>query len=178
MPMKWTAENDHLLLLTLLETHNIKVDGDKIHAAWPKSAGEKPTARAVRERIIKIRSITGTGNTPTKVNTGSHVNNGVKKESSPKKKTPGKQRQKMPFVEKDDEEVISPSFISQDTTTTFEGTPCPSPRKKRASRVKKEPLQVDSEISDGIDLEEFEDEFVPTKAEMDDDDDDDEYLGD
>ncbi|KAF3912011.1 hypothetical protein AA313_de0209966 [Arthrobotrys entomopaga] len=178
MPMKWTAENDHLLLLTLLETHNIKVDGEKIQAAWPKSAGEPPTARAVRERIVKIRSLTGTGNTPTKANTGSHVNNGVKKESSPKKKTPGKQRQKRPLVEKDDEEVISQSFTSQDAMTTFEGTPCPSPAKRRARKVKVEPVQMDSEISDAVNLDDSGDDFVPMKAEIDDDDDDDEYLGD
>ncbi|EPS41057.1 hypothetical protein H072_5049 [Dactylellina haptotyla CBS 200.50] len=172
MPVKWTAENDHLLLLTLLETHNIKVDGDKIRAAWPQSAGEQPTARAIKERIVKIRSMAG--GSPAKALAASHVNNGVKKEPSPRKKTPGrKPRQRKASIEKDDEEIISQSVTSRDTA---EGTPCPSPRKKRAVNVKVEKSQqADSEASDVVELNDSEDDFIPTKAEIDDSDD---YLGD
>ncbi|KAF3918992.1 hypothetical protein ABW20_dc0109687 [Dactylellina cionopaga] len=174
MPVKWTAENDHLLLLTLLETHNIKVDGEKIRAAWPQTAGEQPTARAIRERIVKIRTLTGSS--PAKQSGGSHVNNGVKKESSTKKKAPGKQRQRKPSVDEDDEEVISQSFTTQ---TTQEATPCPSPRKKRVSRIKVEQVhQLDSEISDAIDLESSCDDFVPMKTGAVDEDEDSDYLGD
>ncbi|KAJ6262216.1 hypothetical protein Dda_3021 [Drechslerella dactyloides] len=158
---------DRRLLLTLLETHNIKVDGEKIRSAWPQSAGEQPTARAIRERIVKIRSLTAS---PSK-SPASHVNNGVKKEVSPQKKTPGKQRgrPRKTSVERDDEEAIGKSFTSQDTATT----PCPSPRKKRAVAVKVEHF-AESEASDAIDLDYSDDgDFVPKGG--DDDDDEDEY---
>ncbi|KAF3931772.1 hypothetical protein ABW19_dt0203426 [Dactylella cylindrospora] len=170
MPVKWTAENDHILLLTLLETHNIKVDGEKIIKAWP-SAGERPTARAIRERIIKIKNLSGAS--PSKASSGSHVNNGIKKEASPKKKTHGKPRLKKSFteVDKDDEEIIT-----QATDRDAEGTPCPSPRKKRAVRVKPG-QQVDMSMnSDGteiLSLDDSGDDFVP-KMEAEDDSDD--YL--
>ncbi|KAK6341001.1 hypothetical protein TWF696_009313 [Orbilia brochopaga] len=166
MPVKWTAENDHLLLLTLLETHNIKVDGEKIRSAWPQSAGEQPTARAIRERIVKIRSLTAS---PAKSSTsGSHVNNGVKKEVSPQKKTPGKQRgrPRKTSLERDDEEVIAHSFTSQDSLAT----PCPTPRKKRAVAVKIESMK-EAEVSDNIDLDYSDDgDFLPKGAEDEEDD--------
>ncbi|KAF3921468.1 hypothetical protein ABW21_db0206453 [Orbilia brochopaga] len=154
MPVKWTAENDHLLLLTLLETHNIKVDGEKIRSAWPQSAGEQPTARAIRERIVKIRSLTASPAKPP----ASHVNNGVKKETSPQKRTPGKQRRpRKASLERDDEEIIAHSFTSQGSLAT----PCPTPRKKRSAAVKIENL-VDPEVSDTIDLDYSDDgDFVP-----------------
>ncbi|KAK6502984.1 hypothetical protein TWF481_008020 [Arthrobotrys musiformis] len=184
MPVKWTAENDHLLLLTLLETHNIKVDGEKIKAAWPSNGGEVPTARAIRERIVKIRSLSGSNiNSPAK-SPASHVNNGVKKESSPKKR--GRPRQTKGGVDQDDEEIISQSFSKGNANGSFASTvqddadvtPTPSPRKRRAVKVKTEPkMKFESETSDVVDLESSGDDFVPTRAEMEDDEDD-EYLGD
>ncbi|KAK6534345.1 hypothetical protein TWF281_005668 [Arthrobotrys megalospora] len=183
MPVKWTAENDHLLLLTLLETHNIKVDGELIKAAWPSNGGEVPTARAIKERIVKIRSLTGSGS-PARASAVSHVNNGVKKESSPKKR--GRPRQIKAAVDQDDEEIISQSFTSSSTKHSFasttqdtqEITPSPTPRKQRAARVKVEKIsKFDSEASDIIDLESSGDDFMPTKAELEEEDED-EYLGD
>ncbi|KAK6351079.1 hypothetical protein TWF718_004252 [Orbilia javanica] len=180
MPVKWTAENDHLLLLTLLETHSVRVDGEKIRAAWPSNGGEVPTARAIRERIVKIRSLSGS---PVKVPV-SHVNNGVKKESSPKKR--GRPRQIKAEVDKDDKEIILQSFNSDSSHRSFASaiqdgadvTPSPTPRKKRAARVKTENLQnTYLEASNGTDFESSSDDFIPTKVEIEDDDDDDEYLG-
>ncbi|KAI9856562.1 MAG: hypothetical protein M1824_005381 [Vezdaea acicularis] len=56
MPIRWTAENDHLLLLKLLETHpSLSVDAKAIVASWPTHNGDVPTARAVTERFVKIR---------------------------------------------------------------------------------------------------------------------------
>ena len=94
MPVRWTADNDHLvcclyhslcfpswtkndaqLLITLLKTHNINVEGDLIRNAWRKFSinlfhllplncsdlsiakdGRKiPSASAITERIVKIR---------------------------------------------------------------------------------------------------------------------------
>ncbi|KAL3461118.1 hypothetical protein BJX64DRAFT_289686 [Aspergillus heterothallicus] len=56
MPMRWTPEKDQLLLLKILETHNLSVDTKKVVEAWP-SHEEKPTARAITERLVKIRAI-------------------------------------------------------------------------------------------------------------------------
>ncbi|MCJ1307181.1 hypothetical protein MMC25_000827 [Agyrium rufum] len=58
MPTNWTVDNDRMLLLKILETHQIKVDALKIHNAWPEDGnGERPTARAVTERLVKIRNM-------------------------------------------------------------------------------------------------------------------------
>ncbi|KAL4949646.1 hypothetical protein BDW69DRAFT_188093 [Aspergillus filifer] len=55
MPVKWTAERDQLLLLKILETHDLKLDPKKVVAAWPSSE-EKPTPRAITERLVRIRA--------------------------------------------------------------------------------------------------------------------------
>ncbi|EAW08475.1 uncharacterized protein ACLA_032100 [Aspergillus clavatus NRRL 1] len=58
MPMRWTSENDQLLLLKILETHELSVDSNKVAAAWPGTdPNERPTPRAIRERLVKMRQI-------------------------------------------------------------------------------------------------------------------------
>lgn len=42
MPMRWTPDKDHILLLKLLETHDISVDTKKIAAAWRPSPPPLP----------------------------------------------------------------------------------------------------------------------------------------
>ncbi|ORY09933.1 hypothetical protein BCR34DRAFT_615539 [Clohesyomyces aquaticus] len=56
MPMQWTPANDQLLLVALIQTHIITIDYSKIAEAWPEG-GAKPTARAISERLIKIRKL-------------------------------------------------------------------------------------------------------------------------
>ncbi|KAF2798358.1 hypothetical protein K505DRAFT_333469 [Melanomma pulvis-pyrius CBS 109.77] len=58
MPMNWTPENDRLLLLKLVETHNLSVQYEAIAKAWP-DGGTKPTARAISERFVKLRQLAG-----------------------------------------------------------------------------------------------------------------------
>ncbi|PLN78756.1 hypothetical protein BDW42DRAFT_174314 [Aspergillus taichungensis] len=56
MPVKWTPENDQLLLLKILETHELSVDTKKVADAWP--AGEShPTPRAITERLVRMRQM-------------------------------------------------------------------------------------------------------------------------
>ena len=83
MPIKWTPENDQIvcllnissdpthfgyisyippiltsltqLLLKILETSQVNADVKAISAAWPKNH-EKPTPRAITERLVKIRN--------------------------------------------------------------------------------------------------------------------------
>lgn len=74
--IKWTAELDQLLLVLVLQSHNIKIDVKKLSEIWRKIAsmpftprytdldpagdgtGERPTARAITERFVKIRRVT------------------------------------------------------------------------------------------------------------------------
>ncbi|EAU35309.1 predicted protein [Aspergillus terreus NIH2624] len=56
MPMKWTPENDQLLLLKILETHDLSVDTKRVAEAWPKG-DNKPTPRAITERLVRMRQI-------------------------------------------------------------------------------------------------------------------------
>ncbi|PYH49945.1 uncharacterized protein BP01DRAFT_9941 [Aspergillus saccharolyticus JOP 1030-1] len=59
--MRWTPEADQLLLLKILETHNLSVNSKKVAEAWPVSANQQgPTPRAISERLVKIRNMAGT----------------------------------------------------------------------------------------------------------------------
>lgn len=54
MPVKWTPEIDQILLLKILETSEVSPKYAEIAARWPAGV-ERPTPRAVSERISKIR---------------------------------------------------------------------------------------------------------------------------
>ncbi|KAE8381073.1 hypothetical protein BDV26DRAFT_289775 [Aspergillus bertholletiae] len=63
MPMRWTPENVQLLLLKILETHDLSVDTKKVAEAWPGSdPNSRPTPRAITERLVKMRQIVKTSN--------------------------------------------------------------------------------------------------------------------
>lgn len=64
MPIKWTAEVDQVLLLKILETSNINADVKAISEAWPIEM-EKPTPRAITERLVKIRASAKNAGTST-----------------------------------------------------------------------------------------------------------------
>ncbi|KAL6231058.1 hypothetical protein BDW75DRAFT_248198 [Aspergillus navahoensis] len=58
MPMRWTPENDQLLLLKILETHDIRLDPKKVAEVWPTIEGQdKPTPRAITERLVRMRAM-------------------------------------------------------------------------------------------------------------------------
>ncbi|KAJ5211512.1 uncharacterized protein N7498_003158 [Penicillium cinerascens] len=57
MPIRWTALADQTLLLKILETQDLTVDHAKVAAAWPGPPENQPTARAIKERIAKIKEI-------------------------------------------------------------------------------------------------------------------------
>ncbi|PTU23481.1 hypothetical protein P175DRAFT_0500040 [Aspergillus ochraceoroseus IBT 24754] len=63
MPMKWTAENDQLLLLKILETHDLSVDTKRVAEAWPSLPGQDlPTPRAITERLVRMRQLVKSNN--------------------------------------------------------------------------------------------------------------------
>ncbi|KAI1912948.1 hypothetical protein LOZ53_001041 [Ophidiomyces ophidiicola] len=58
MPIKWTPEVDQLLLLKILETHDLTVDPKKVSDAWPKSNPNAiPTPRAISERLFRMKKV-------------------------------------------------------------------------------------------------------------------------
>ncbi|CAI7613574.1 unnamed protein product [Penicillium pancosmium] len=59
MPSKvrWTAENDQILLAKMIEAHDFSVDTAKMATLWPGDEESRPTARAIKERIAKIKEI-------------------------------------------------------------------------------------------------------------------------
>ncbi|KAL4745295.1 hypothetical protein BDW72DRAFT_211535 [Aspergillus terricola var. indicus] len=62
MPMKWTPEKDQLLLLKILETHDFRLDPKKVAEVWPTIENQdKPTPRAITERLVRIRAMVKPG---------------------------------------------------------------------------------------------------------------------
>ncbi|KAI7471088.1 hypothetical protein KC351_g12299 [Hortaea werneckii] len=61
MPVQWTTEVDHRLLLLILEI--VQVDHKKIAERWAEKYGqegrEQPTARAITERLYKLKKQAG-----------------------------------------------------------------------------------------------------------------------
>ncbi|RAL02417.1 uncharacterized protein BO80DRAFT_501095 [Aspergillus ibericus CBS 121593] len=54
--MRWTSDNDQLLLLMIIETHDLRIDTKRVAAAWPTAEGTTgPTPRAITERLVKLR---------------------------------------------------------------------------------------------------------------------------
>ncbi|KAH8431910.1 uncharacterized protein LDX57_009559 [Aspergillus melleus] len=67
MPVKWTPENDQLLLLKILETHDLSVDPKRVADAWPTTVEngkeiDRPTPRAITERLVRMRKATCSSN--------------------------------------------------------------------------------------------------------------------
>ncbi|KAI9372155.1 hypothetical protein BJX61DRAFT_542980 [Aspergillus egyptiacus] len=52
MPIRWTPQLDQLIL----ETHHLSVDTKKVAEAWPADQ-ERPTPRAITERLVKMRQM-------------------------------------------------------------------------------------------------------------------------
>ena len=57
MPIKWDAANELQLLLKVLEQHpRLQIDVDKISKTWPSDANERPTKRAVGDRLNLLKA--------------------------------------------------------------------------------------------------------------------------
>ncbi|GAQ11554.1 hypothetical protein ALT_8875 [Aspergillus lentulus] len=96
MPMRWTPENDQLLLLKILETHDLSVDTNKVASAWPGTDdNEKPTPRAIRERLVKMRQIVKASGSDGFTIGGSETSTPKKaKKTATPIKTPGSKRKR------------------------------------------------------------------------------------
>ncbi|KAJ5386301.1 hypothetical protein N7509_008842 [Penicillium cosmopolitanum] len=101
MPSKvrWTAENDQILLAKMIEAHDFSVDTAKMATLWPGDEESRPTARAIKERIAKIKEISkaSSANGPAGPSTPAKRprNKVAKTPKTPKESTPaGKSRKK------------------------------------------------------------------------------------
>ncbi|PYI30656.1 hypothetical protein BP00DRAFT_426363 [Aspergillus indologenus CBS 114.80] len=84
--MRWTPEADQLLLLKIVETHNLSVNYKKVAEAWPVAVGEMPpTPRAISERLIKIRNMAGTTTSTSKGNNQDDNTNPITPNATPRK---------------------------------------------------------------------------------------------
>ncbi|EPS29607.1 hypothetical protein PDE_04557 [Penicillium oxalicum 114-2] len=98
--MRWTPVADQILLVKILETHDLVLDTNKVAQAWPENTGGElpPTPRAVKERIAKIREMAkkeGVLNTPKPASSSRSKKAGVTKATS----TPRKRKQKATSTE-------------------------------------------------------------------------------
>ncbi|KAG8623493.1 hypothetical protein KVT40_008469 [Elsinoe batatas] len=60
MPVKWDAAKDQFLLVQLAEDIVLTpVQMQRIIEKWPAALGDPPTERAIKEHIVKIRSMLG-----------------------------------------------------------------------------------------------------------------------
>ncbi|KAI9652399.1 MAG: hypothetical protein M1831_006808 [Alyxoria varia] len=132
MPVKWTPELDQLLLLKILETHEIKLDAKKVIEAWPAERGEKPTPRAITERLVRIRNGNkGDGKDTSKLS----IANTTNKSGEPK--TPSKPRGKATASK-----TSTPSKTNGSSATTTPKGKSPVKR-EHGDMVKQEPLNLD-----------------------------------
>ncbi|KAH1272292.1 hypothetical protein KXW98_003903 [Aspergillus fumigatus] len=121
MPMRWTSENDQLLLLKILETHDLSVDTNKVAAAWPGTDdNDKPTPRAIRERLVKMRQIVKASGSGGFTIGGSDTSTPKKaKKTATPVETPGSKRKRSgkAGTSADDNENITPLKNEENATS-------------------------------------------------------------
>ncbi|PYH42278.1 uncharacterized protein BP01DRAFT_385596 [Aspergillus saccharolyticus JOP 1030-1] len=93
--MKWTPENMNVLWETLFETHDLTIDVDKMAATWPTPHpdDEKPTPRAIKERLEKFRRNLKNGGSSITFSMGTKRAGGPSPESP--QKTPPKKKKRV-----------------------------------------------------------------------------------
>ncbi|CAI7647068.1 unnamed protein product [Penicillium discolor] len=86
--VKWDSAADQTLLAKILETHDLSVDAARVAEAWPTQDNDhKPTPRAIKERLSRIRE---------NVRLGSATGSGPSSPVTPKKRTPRKKANENP----------------------------------------------------------------------------------
>ncbi|KAL2868722.1 uncharacterized protein BJX67DRAFT_379673 [Aspergillus lucknowensis] len=146
MPVKWTPEQDRLLLIKILETHNLSVDVKKVAAAWPGGEKDKPTARAITERLVRIRQLSKT-NAPASGATGTSGRFSIGKGSG-----------------------SGPSSAASTPRKAHSGSEFSTPASGKRRRLEKEkeesPLKSEMDVDDDMDgeyeIEEVEEEMPTT----------------
>ncbi|KGO77711.1 hypothetical protein PITC_009810 [Penicillium italicum] len=87
--VKWDSNADQTLLAKILETHDLSVDAARVAEAWPAQDDDhKPTPRAIKERLTRIKENVRQGNSAAGAGPSSPV--------TPKKRTPRKKANETP----------------------------------------------------------------------------------
>ncbi|KAF1986294.1 hypothetical protein K402DRAFT_421155 [Aulographum hederae CBS 113979] len=149
MGVSWTAETDHILLLKILEVHNFKIDYQKVREVWPTNRGEIPTARAISERIVKIRKLNGATGTPRGKTTATPTTKSdTAKASSSKTKTPASKKRKYDSEDADADDDDEDITIPQSEMKAIRPIPLPDRSGSKGVRVKSEVVEDEPESAE------------------------------
>ncbi|KAJ9485557.1 hypothetical protein VN97_g7806 [Penicillium thymicola] len=86
--VKWDSNADQTLLAKILETHDLSVDATRVAEAWPtQDSDHKPTPRAIKERLARIKE---------NVRLGNAAGSGPSSPVTPRKRTPRKKANENP----------------------------------------------------------------------------------
>ncbi|OJD29910.1 uncharacterized protein BKCO1_7000036 [Diplodia corticola] len=105
MPMRWSPDKDQLMFMMLLKTHNISINYGAIAEAWPSDQGEKPTPRAISERLIKIRKQVSGGASARQPRSLQSTPSKPKAVRTPASGTPSNKRRRLADDDDDDRTV-------------------------------------------------------------------------
>ncbi|KAM0805323.1 hypothetical protein BDR22DRAFT_392841 [Usnea florida] len=138
MPVKWTAETDQILLLKILETSEVSPKYKDIAEKWPTGV-ERPTPRAISERIAKIREkakASGTAShfsvpsaasnnpsTPRKKSTTSTAKKPAPSKTNGAKARPSKRKRAEPMSDDDDSDATTFQSSNNASDASDEETP-------------------------------------------------------
>ncbi|KAK7512404.1 uncharacterized protein IWZ02DRAFT_436416 [Phyllosticta citriasiana] len=96
MPVRWDADKQATLFVTIMNTHQVAVDAQRVVDSWPedgKDGDEKPTPRAIKEILAKIKKRVATksggtsaATTPVKVSNASRPKSKATPRSAAKKR--------------------------------------------------------------------------------------------
>ncbi|KAF2107581.1 hypothetical protein BDV96DRAFT_297191 [Lophiotrema nucula] len=115
----WDAQNDRTLLLKLIETQGISVNGSaaqKIAESWPGDAASKPTAKAVSERFQRIKRMAGVLPLPPSQRKPGNVSTpSTKAKLNPR--TPSKSTGRKRKTMKDEDESDADGHMTPDSST-------------------------------------------------------------
>ncbi|RAL15785.1 uncharacterized protein BO97DRAFT_458675 [Aspergillus homomorphus CBS 101889] len=125
--MRWTPENMSILWETFFESHNLTIDVDKMAAIWPNpitlvaDGEEKPTARAIKERLEKFRRNLKNGGITFSMGTKRASNQDSPAKATPKKKRVTKKMKDEAKVKAEEDETLHDSgdedIAAKDGTT-------------------------------------------------------------
>ncbi|KAK8169828.1 hypothetical protein IWX90DRAFT_190556 [Phyllosticta citrichinensis] len=126
MPVRWDSDKKATLFVTIMNTHQVAVDAQRVVDAWPGDGDEKPTARAIKEILGKIKK-----NVATKSGGASATTTPVKVTNVKPKATPRSTKKRKKFDDSSDSDSPAPSSTRKELKELDGGSPTP---KKRANK--------------------------------------------
>ncbi|KAK7534269.1 uncharacterized protein J3D65DRAFT_479557 [Phyllosticta citribraziliensis] len=132
MPVRWDSDKKVTLFVTIMNTHQVAVDAQRVVDAWPGDGDEKPTARAIKEILGKIKKNVATKSGGTSATTTPvKVTNARPKATPQPKATPRSAKKRKRFDDSSDSDSPAPSSTRKELKELGGGSPTP---KKRANK--------------------------------------------